>query len=155
MYEVVWCCPITRSFVRCSPKAACFSELRFARSFAKLCPPRPYSFIVICETPIVGIETIAQNTQSLSHALALAAATAETCKWQVVGRSPDDYTVTHMICDGGECLRYIEHAQATVVIDFLKRLPNSIKLGLTIDVVPWKKERTWQEGYAMMTNEFL
>jgi ribosomal protein S26 len=154
VYEAVWCSPLTRTLVRHAPKPAIFNEFSFARAFTKLVNCVNCEFMIVCRGPVDDGETKTQHAKSLDAAIAPNAIVAH-CKWVVVGRSPDDYTVVHRICEGGEFLTYVNRADALVTVEFLKRFPNSLRPDLIIDVVPWTPEMKWRDGYAMATNEFM
>jgi hypothetical protein len=150
-FEVVWCSPATRSLIRHQPKPARFKEFKHARAFVGALGVQPSSaFTVICSGPV-------ENTITEKENVKLIASNCETVvkfKWEVVGRSPDDYTITHMVCSGPP-LGFSDRAEALKCVEFVKQYSGSIRSDLIIDVVPWKETRQWQSGYATEFNSVV
>jgi len=150
-YEVVWCCPATRSLIRHEPRPARFKDVKTARAFIKTLGAVPAgTFVLIRNAPVEGTVTPAQNAKLLTAGTEA----PETYKWEVVGRSPQDYTLTHMVCDGTP-LGFSDRAAAQACADFVNQFPYSVRKGLNVDVVPWKAARQWQHGLATELNEVV
>jgi hypothetical protein len=148
LYEVVWCCPATRSLIHHHPRPARFKEIKHARAFIKAFKSPPAeTFVVIRRSPVD--EAISES----ENAVLMAEQTekAETYKWEVVGRTRDDYTKTHMICYGAP-LGFSDRVKAQACADFVNRFLYSVREDLLIEVVPWKANRQWLEGLATELN---
>ena len=150
-YEVVWCCPATRAVLRHEPRPARFKELAHARAFVKTLRSVPSgTFVTIRRAPVAATLTAKENAELLAKT----AENIDSYKWEVVGRMPHDYTMTHMICDGAP-LGFSDRAAAQACADFINQFSGSVRSDLLIEVVPWKSTRIWQNGLATVLNESL
>lgn len=151
-YEVVWCVPARAAFVHHEPRPARFSDITHARAFAKLAPRHDGTFIVIRQAPVREAISLAAHLRT--HTPPTPAECA-TFKWEVVGRSPDDYKQTHRLVEGEPRAGFVERSTAVACKEFVESMPNSLAPGLIIDIVPWDGARVWRDGLATVRNDFL
>lgn len=147
-YEVVWCCPATRSLIRHHPRPARFKELKHAQAFVKtLKLPPAETFVVIRPAPVDDAISESENAVRFAEMHE----PAEKYKWEVVGRTPHDYTLAHMICYGAP-LGFSDRAKAQACVDFIHQFPHTLRKDLLVEVVPWKCDRHWQNGLTTEMN---
>jgi len=148
LYEVVSCCPATRSLIHHQPRPARFKELKHAQAFIKTFKQHPAeTFVVIRHAPVEEAITESENAVLMAEQVEK----IETYKWEVVGRTPNDYTKTHMICYGAP-LGFSDRAKAQACADFVNQFLYSVRKDLLIEVVPWKANRQWLDGLATELN---